>query len=127
MYPREFIKETQFATDGYPLNRRRKPEDGAQIATVKMISDSVVIDNRWIVPYSPLLLKIFDAHINVECCNSVKSIKYILKYVHKVYLLPIPVIIALMKFLNIKQVAIFRAMKWREAFLDFPSTNDTPQ
>ncbi|GBM89553.1 hypothetical protein AVEN_259331-1 [Araneus ventricosus] len=48
-----------------------------------MKSDSVVIDKRWIVPYSPLLLKMFDAHINVECCNSVKSIKYILKYVHK--------------------------------------------
>ncbi|GBM08936.1 hypothetical protein AVEN_57476-1 [Araneus ventricosus] len=48
-----------------------------------MRSDSVVIDNRWIIPYSPLLLKMFDAHINVECCNSVKSIKYILKYVHR--------------------------------------------
>ncbi|GBM94741.1 hypothetical protein AVEN_45891-1 [Araneus ventricosus] len=48
-----------------------------------MKSDSVVIDNQWIVPYSPLLLKIFDAHINAECCNSVKSIKYILKYVRK--------------------------------------------
>ncbi|GBO46992.1 hypothetical protein AVEN_154628-1 [Araneus ventricosus] len=83
MYPRQFIKETQFATDGYPLYRRRKPEDGGQTATVKMKSDSVVIDNRWIVPYSPLLLKMFDAHINVECCNSIKSIKYILKYVHK--------------------------------------------
>ncbi|GBN36887.1 hypothetical protein AVEN_32254-1 [Araneus ventricosus] len=83
MYPRQFIKETQFAMDGYPLYRRRKPEDGGQTATVKMKSDSVVIDNRWIVPYSPLLLKMFDAHINVECCNSIKSIKYILKYVHK--------------------------------------------
>ncbi|GBM86264.1 hypothetical protein AVEN_264514-1 [Araneus ventricosus] len=60
-----------------------KPEDGGQTATVKLKSDSVVIDNRWIVPYSPLLLKMFDAHINAECCNSIKSIKYILKYVHK--------------------------------------------
>ncbi|GBN79694.1 hypothetical protein AVEN_148634-1 [Araneus ventricosus] len=25
----------------------------------------------------------FDTHINVECCNSIKSIKYNLKYVHK--------------------------------------------
>ncbi|GBN22032.1 hypothetical protein AVEN_87745-1 [Araneus ventricosus] len=83
MCPLHFIKETQFATDGYPLYRRRKPEDGGQTATVKMKSDSVVIDNRWIVPYNPLLLKMFDAHINVECCNSVKCIKYILKDVHK--------------------------------------------
>ncbi|GBN43328.1 hypothetical protein AVEN_249309-1 [Araneus ventricosus] len=83
MYPRQFIKETQFATDGYPLYRRRKPEDGGQTATVKMKSDSLAIDNRWIVPYSPLLLKMFDAHINVKCFNSVKSIKYILKYVQK--------------------------------------------
>lgn len=41
------------------------------------------IDNSWVVPYNPLLLKIFNAHINVEYCNSVKSIKYICKYVHK--------------------------------------------
>ncbi|XP_023315517.1 uncharacterized protein LOC111693855 [Trichogramma pretiosum] len=43
----------------------------------------VEIDNRWIVPYSPLLSKTFKAHINVEYCNSVKSIKYICKYVNK--------------------------------------------
>jgi hypothetical protein len=36
-----------------------------------------------VVPYNPLLLKIFDAHINVELCNSVKSIKHITKYVNK--------------------------------------------
>ncbi|GBN67702.1 hypothetical protein AVEN_30857-1 [Araneus ventricosus] len=68
-YPPQFIKETEFATNGYPLYRRRKPEDGGQTSTLKMNYDSVVIDNRWIVPYSPLLLKLFEAHINVECCD----------------------------------------------------------
>ncbi len=41
------------------------------------------IDNKWVVPYCPLLSKIFNAHINVECCNSVKSIKYICNYINK--------------------------------------------
>lgn len=35
------------------------------------------------MPYSPLLSKVFQAHINVEYSNSVKSIKYICKYVNK--------------------------------------------
>lgn len=41
------------------------------------------IDNRWIVPYCPLLYKTFNAHMNVEFCNPVKSIKYVCKYVSK--------------------------------------------
>lgn len=41
------------------------------------------IDNKWIVPYCPLLLRMFPAHINTEYCGSVKSIKYICKYVNK--------------------------------------------
>lgn len=38
--------------------------------------------HRWVVPYSPLLSKTFK-HINVESCSSVKSLKYICKYVNK--------------------------------------------
>ncbi|GBL96733.1 hypothetical protein AVEN_111867-1 [Araneus ventricosus] len=34
-------------------------------------------------PYCLLLTKIFNAHINVEYCNSVKSIKNVCKYVNK--------------------------------------------
>ncbi|GBM58778.1 hypothetical protein AVEN_179328-1 [Araneus ventricosus] len=51
---------------------------------IKTISNADIdIDNRWVVPYSPLLSKTFNAHINVESCSSVKSIKYICKYVNK--------------------------------------------
>ncbi|GBP83349.1 hypothetical protein EVAR_54366_1 [Eumeta japonica] len=55
------------------------------IVTTNMIHGpcDIDIDNRWVVPYSPLLSKTYNAHINVEFCSSVKSIKYICKYVHK--------------------------------------------
>ncbi|XP_055584901.1 uncharacterized protein LOC129737764 [Uranotaenia lowii] len=79
-FPKPFVTETISGNDGYPLYRRRSPEDGGRFAT---ISGRIEIDNRWIVPYSPLLSKTFAAHINVEFCNSVKSIKYITKYVNK--------------------------------------------
>jgi len=43
----------------------------------------VKIHNKWIVPYLPLLPKIYEAQISVEHCNSIESIKYKRKYVNK--------------------------------------------
>lgn len=40
-------------------------------------SQEVEVDNQCVVIHNQLLLKMFQAHINVEFCNSVKSIKYI--------------------------------------------------
>ncbi|XP_073995589.1 uncharacterized protein [Rhodnius prolixus] len=57
--------------------------DCPQISQLGPLNDDIDIDNRWVVPYSPLLSKTFNAHINVESCSSVKSIKYICKYVNK--------------------------------------------
>lgn len=82
-YPKELICKTETGDDGYPKYRRRNQKDGGFTTNISMKQLTVEIDNRWIVPYSPLLSKAFKAHINVEYCNSVKSIKYICKYVFK--------------------------------------------
>ncbi|GFW51147.1 ATP-dependent DNA helicase [Trichonephila clavipes] len=82
-YPRKLVSDTITGNDGYPLYHRRSVEDGGKSVVLKVRNIDIEVDNRWIVPYSPLLSKTFKAHINVEYCNSVKSIKYICKYVNK--------------------------------------------
>ena len=84
-FPKNFVTETITGIDGYPLYRRRSRENGGQLFMLNLRNnaDEVEIDNRWVVPYSPLLSKTYKAHINVEFCSSVKSIKYICKYVNK--------------------------------------------
>ena len=86
-FPRPFLQETQLGADSYPLYRRRNPEDGQQVATitVNVRGNRITqeIDNRWIVPYNKYLLRYLNCHCNVELCMSIRSIKYVLKYVHK--------------------------------------------
>nr|XP_018910130.1 PREDICTED: uncharacterized protein LOC109039193 [Bemisia tabaci] len=78
-YPRNFLDETRAGEDSYPTYKRLSPDNGGFTTVIKHFK----IDNSWVVPYNPVLLKTSKAHVNVEICNSVKSIKYICKYVHK--------------------------------------------
>ncbi|UYV69427.1 hypothetical protein LAZ67_6003542 [Cordylochernes scorpioides] len=94
-YPRLLLAETQTDRDGYPLYRRRRPEEGGfsfvkrvRVFTIEhgvqvVRMTNVTCDNRYVVPYSPLLCRLFDAHINVESCASISAIKYICKYIYK--------------------------------------------
>ncbi|XP_074000087.1 uncharacterized protein [Rhodnius prolixus] len=82
-FPKDFTNDTVTHVDGYPIYRRRSTENGGQSFIKTTNNGDIDIDNRWVVPYSPLLSKTFNAHINVESCSSVKSIKYICKYVNK--------------------------------------------
>lgn len=79
------MNDTITNTDGHPSYRRRDVKNGDQIYQWRMSNGVIVdIDNRWAgVLYSLLLFKIYKAHIYVELCGPVKSIKYICKYVHK--------------------------------------------
>ncbi|XP_057739848.1 uncharacterized protein LOC130956937 [Arachis stenosperma] len=75
-YPKRFVDKTSFDDDGYPIYRRRNMG-----ITVKI--NDVDIDNRFVMPYNPLLLMKYQAHINLEFCNKSNIIKYLFKYVNK--------------------------------------------
>ncbi|GFQ85411.1 ATP-dependent DNA helicase [Trichonephila clavata] len=77
------FSKSALCEDGYPFYRRRSPENGGIRTTIRSRANCIDINNRWIVPFSPVLSCTFRAHINVELCSSVKSIKYICKYVNK--------------------------------------------
>jgi hypothetical protein len=50
----------------------------------KLPNGSIIrLDNRWVVPYNPLLSTLFDCHINIEIVHSVSCIKYLCKYCYK--------------------------------------------
>ena len=42
-----------------------------------------VLDNRWVIPYNPFLLTMFDSHVNVEICSTIKVVKYLYKYAYQ--------------------------------------------
>lgn len=73
-FPKEFREETYVGEDSYSSYKR--PNNGDFI-----VKHGVKLDNRHVVPYSPKYSLKFGAHINVEHCASVKSVKYLYKYV----------------------------------------------
>ena len=75
-FPKRFCEETVANSDGYPEYRR--PDNRRTMEVGKY-----TIDNRWIVAYNPYLLLKYDCHINVEVCATVKSFKYLYKYIFK--------------------------------------------
>ncbi|KAL7078670.1 hypothetical protein ACQ4LE_002279 [Meloidogyne hapla] len=79
-YPKLFQEETLVLENGLALYSR--PRDG-RIVEVFVFGKRFELDNRWVVPHNPYLLKMFRCHINVEKVNSVTSVKYLHKYVHK--------------------------------------------
>ncbi|KAL5134487.1 hypothetical protein HKD37_03G007633 [Glycine soja] len=64
--------------DGYSVYRRTN--NGQTIS-----KNGVIIDNKYIVPYNPKLLRKYQAHINIEWCDQNTSIKYLFKYINKGY------------------------------------------
>ncbi|KAG5622894.1 hypothetical protein H5410_008112 [Solanum commersonii] len=75
-YPKQLTEQTTKGKNSYPLYKRPK-----MITPIKVRGHN--IDNSWIVPYNPFLLKKFGCHINVEICSDIKVIKYIYKYICK--------------------------------------------
>ena len=81
-FPKEFQKKTVVDIDNnYATYQRRAPKDGGRAMICSKTKN--IIDNRWVVPYNPLLSLRYNCHINVEFCTSPKAAKYLYKYVTK--------------------------------------------
>src|SRR5436305_6569541 len=62
-----------------PLEPQTYQKEGELRYRYKRLKDA----DRWIVPYSPRILLLWQAHINVQYCTSAGLAKYISKYVTK--------------------------------------------
>jgi hypothetical protein len=76
-FPKQFAAETTLSPKGFPNYRRRQGD------TFQKTRSGPVLDNRWIVPYNPEFLALYDAHLNFEVATSIKSVKYLYKYIFK--------------------------------------------
>ena len=73
--PKNFQEETTMDENGFPTYRRRNT------GTYHRPNGSTT-DNQYVVPYNNTLLKLFNCHINVEVVSSIKSVKYLYKYIY---------------------------------------------
>ncbi|KAM1736615.1 hypothetical protein ACFX12_014956 [Malus domestica] len=78
-YPKPFAPTTVRGNDSYPVYRRRDNHNPVSLHQ----NASIMVDNRWVIPYNSWLLLRYDCHINVEICCNIKSVKYLYKYVYK--------------------------------------------
>ncbi|XP_067214192.1 uncharacterized protein [Linepithema humile] len=76
-YPKSYFEETKMDEDAYPYYCRRN--NGKNFKR----PGGYIVDNRYVVPYCPTLSIIFNCHINVEVVSSIKSVKYLYKYIYK--------------------------------------------
>lgn len=79
-FPKAFRQETVMLPNSFPEYRRQM---GTTVVKVDTRRNQHILDNRFVVPYNPALALKFNSHVNIECSASLKSVKYLTKYITK--------------------------------------------
>ncbi|XP_074318033.1 uncharacterized protein LOC141654817 [Silene latifolia] len=75
-YPKSYTADRTVNGAGYPEYRRRNTGE-------KVLIRDHELDNKWVIPYNPYLLALFDCHLNVEVCSTMHAVKYLYKYIYE--------------------------------------------
>jgi hypothetical protein len=75
-FPKPYEMETRFDSEGRVYYKRSRTAD-------VVLKNDVALDSAYVVPYNPMLCKVFNAHINVEYRGWSMLIKYLFKYISK--------------------------------------------
>ena len=73
---KDFCPSAIADVNGYPKYVQR---NNRQVIRVRDYD----VDNRWVVLYNLWLSAQYKTHINLEFCSSIKSVKYVYKYIYK--------------------------------------------
>ena len=83
----EFVEQEEFV---HEANTGKNSEDfvtidGLKHKVLKPVYDTYefLITNQWVVPTNYGLSLKFNSHINVESCGTMRTVKYIFKYIYK--------------------------------------------
>ena len=80
-YPKAFNPTTVIYKDGYLEYRCC---NNLRSWSIRLLGGAMFeMDNCWVIPYSPYLTIKYCVYINVKVYASIKSIKYIHKYIYK--------------------------------------------
>ena len=79
-FPKNYQQHTTTSEQGFTTYRRRSKDQGGHTTTKKVKGQEVILGNSWVVPYNPMLLLKYKAHINVEVVTTTNSVKYLFKY-----------------------------------------------
>ncbi|CAD5324591.1 unnamed protein product [Arabidopsis thaliana] len=75
--PRSYNAFTSVEKSGHFVYRCRPDQDNF------VVKGGTRLDNQFVIPHNLPILKKYQAHINVEWCNTSNAIKYLFKYVTK--------------------------------------------
>jgi len=73
-YPKSYLEEIRMDEDAYFYYRRRNNGKSFEHP------GEYIVDNRYVVSYCPILSIIYNCVINVKIVLSIKSVKYLYKY-----------------------------------------------
>ena len=83
-FPFAFQETTLLSNDAWPLYRRRdNGEYFMKPSRVNRVYPPFRYTNQWVVPHNLHICHPYNAHVNLQAAQSIKSPKYIFKYITK--------------------------------------------